>query len=137
MWWCWLQEAAPAPAKLSYAQMVARKQQQAENAVWHSYEEGASGQARAATQSTLREQSQAQACASVSASAPPKAASASARPPPAKEPPRRDLEPKEQRFLGSRRAKENRDSRQPRFDRRRSDRDFKVPSKWNSSGIGH
>ena len=131
MWWCWQQEVAP--AKLSYAQMVARKQQ-AENAAKQNCEEGAQAAARPATQTTLREQSQTQASATVPASAPPKSASASARPS-AKEPPRKDFEPKEQRLQGSRRAKENRDSRQSRFDRRRSDRDVKVPAKWSSSGI--
>lgn len=109
--------------------MVARKQQ-AENAAKQNCEEGAGAQAaaRSTTQTTLREQSQTQASTSVSASATPKSASASARPP-AKEPPRKDFEPKEQRFQGSRKAKENRGGYQQRFDRRRSDRDVKVPAK--------
>ncbi|XP_070187189.1 la-related protein 4-like isoform X2 [Littorina saxatilis] len=124
------------PPKLSYAQMVARKQQAENAARQQSAEEGASSQAssssssaaRSSAQTTLREQSQTQTSASVSASsAPPKSASASARPP-AREPQRKDFDPKDQRFPGGRRAKENRDNR-PRFDRRRSDRDVKVPAK--------
>ncbi|XP_076453233.1 uncharacterized protein LOC143288523 isoform X2 [Babylonia areolata] len=124
-----------APARLSYAQMVARKQQ-AENVAKQNSEEGGAQQAtppaaaRTTAQTTLREQSQTQASASVSASAPPKSASASANArPPSKEGLRKDFEPKEQRFSGGRGAKENRNSRQPRFDRRRVDRDVKVPAK--------
>ncbi|KAL8618798.1 hypothetical protein ACOMHN_000226 [Nucella lapillus] len=122
-----------APARLSYAQ-VARKQQQAEGASKPSREEGGAQHApvpAASAQTTLREQSQTQASASVSASpAPTKSASASANArPPSKEGPRKDFDPKEPRFPGGRGAKENRNGRQPRFDRRRTDRDVKVPAK--------
>lgn len=125
------------PARLSYAQMVQRRQA-GEAADKPRMEEPSSSHpantaARSTAQTTLREQSQTQSPATVSASSSaPKSACASARPP-SKEPPRRDFEPKEQRFQsGGRRAKENRDNRQPRFDRRRgSDRggDVKVSAK--------
>lgn len=122
-----------APARLSYAQILQRRQT-GEIGDKPKTEETApqpsTAAARPAAQTTLREQSQTQTSASVSASSSvPKSACASVRTP-SKEPPRKDFEPKEQRFQGGRRAKENRDSRQPRFERRRSDRgDVKVSAK--------
>ncbi|XP_076459167.1 uncharacterized protein LOC143292601 isoform X2 [Babylonia areolata] len=118
-----------APAKLSYAQMVARKQ--AENAVKISVENGVTSEAAvpvsaAAAPSTQSEPTAAVA-ASVSVSASPKAANATARPSP-KEHPRRDYEPREQRFQGSRRTRDYRENRQTRFEPRRSDRGAKVPA---------
>ena len=141
-----VQDSVP-PARLSYAQMVARKQQ-AENAASASVvEEGTPAPApvaaatRPPTQPPSREASQAPATASasalVSASIPAKSASASATTrPPSKESQRRDFEPKEPRFQGARRPRDNREiNRQPRFDRRRGERDVKVTAKWHCSGI--
>lgn len=127
----WLHFQQDVPARLSYAQMVQRRQA-TDNVEKQKTDDSPQPAAsasvtRPAAQTTLREQSQTQTVNAVSASATPKSACASARSS-NKESVRKDFEPREQRFQGSRRSKENRD-RQQRPERRRSERDVRVVAK--------